>query len=399
MTKKRRTGGGGGGGAEGGMVKVGGLGSRKPRSGKKRSLQTRSKTTWLLMAGGSCLAVFVMFLFYQHLATSSDRDVSTASGKAWTLSDEQLIALSKDTSMRYFKNELLEPLMVVRPVGSENHKKARQHIRTTLESLGWHVETDTFTDSTPLGRKTFHNIIATWDPSARQRVIFAAHYESKLFLKGPHKNFIGAIDSAVPCAILLDLARSLTPLLRTRTRALGTTPQLVFFDGEEAFENWTAKDSIYGARHLASKWAATRVHAGKGRRSPTMLESIECLVLLDLLGAKNPTIHSAFPNTHFLHRRMATMEQRLVSLDLITRQPSSFFNTNYAGRAPAVEDDHIPFVRRGVPVLHLITVPFPREWHTAGDDATILDDDVMLNWILIVRAFAAEYLHLDPTRA
>jgi glutaminyl-peptide cyclotransferase len=32
--------------------------------------------------------------------------------------------------------------------------------------------------------------------------------------------------------------------------------QLVFFDGEEAFRHWTPTDSIYGARHLAAKWAA-----------------------------------------------------------------------------------------------------------------------------------------------
>ena len=31
--------------------------------------------------------------------------------------------------------------------------------------------------------------------------------------------------------------------------------QLVFFDGEEAFKDWTETDSIYGARHLAAKWA------------------------------------------------------------------------------------------------------------------------------------------------
>jgi len=34
--------------------------------------------------------------------------------------------------------------------------------------------------------------------------------------------------------------------------------QLVFFDGEEAFVEWTATDSIYGARHLAEKWSTTQ---------------------------------------------------------------------------------------------------------------------------------------------
>jgi len=29
--------------------------------------------------------------------------------------------------------------------------------------------------------------------------------------------------------------------------------QLLFFDGEEAFVEWTETDSLYGARHLADK--------------------------------------------------------------------------------------------------------------------------------------------------
>ena len=29
--------------------------------------------------------------------------------------------------------------------------------------------------------------------------------------------------------------------------------QFIFFDGEEAFKDWTDTDSLYGARHLASQ--------------------------------------------------------------------------------------------------------------------------------------------------
>lgn len=33
------------------------------------------------------------------------------------------------------------------------------------------------------------------------------------------------------------------------------TLQLIFFDGEEAFKQWTPSDSLYGSTHLASKWS------------------------------------------------------------------------------------------------------------------------------------------------
>jgi glutaminyl-peptide cyclotransferase len=58
---------------------------------------------------------------------------------------------------------------------------------------------------------------------------------------------------------MLDLAEALNPLLDARKDRLedgleddedvsDTTLQLVFFDGEEAFHEWTNTDSIYGAK-------------------------------------------------------------------------------------------------------------------------------------------------------
>lgn len=59
--------------------------------------------------------------------------------------------------------------------------------------------------------------------------------------------------------MILDLAETLDPLLNKRKERLDagleddddisdTTLQLIFFDGEEAFKEWTDTDSIYGAR-------------------------------------------------------------------------------------------------------------------------------------------------------
>jgi glutaminyl-peptide cyclotransferase len=41
------------------------------------------------------------------------------------------------------------------------------------------------------------------------------------------------------------------------------TLQFIFFDGEEAFKQWSATDSIYGARHLAQKWDKLTYSFGK----------------------------------------------------------------------------------------------------------------------------------------
>ena len=81
-----------------------------------------------------------------------------------------------------------------------------QHIRTQMTQLGWHLQNDPFVDSTPFGPKTFTNIIAVQNPSAFRRLTLACHFDSKYFEKF---DFIGATDSAVPCAMIIDVARHL----------------------------------------------------------------------------------------------------------------------------------------------------------------------------------------------
>ena len=48
----------------------------------------------------------------------------------------------------------------------------------------------------------------------------------------------------------------------------------------------------------------------------------------------------------------------------------------------------------GVPILHLISVPFPSVWHKITDDETILDQNSIENLLKILRIFVAQYLHL-----
>lgn len=74
------------------------------------------------------------------------------------------------------------------------------------------MEEDVFQDDTPYGRKTFVNIIATQDPRKPKKMVLAAHYDSKNLTDRNGREFIGATDSAVPCAILLDMATQLNCL-------------------------------------------------------------------------------------------------------------------------------------------------------------------------------------------
>jgi glutaminyl-peptide cyclotransferase len=109
----------------------------------------------------------------------------------------------------------------------------------------------------------------------------------------------------------------------------------------------------------------------------TEIGSIEHLILLDLLGAPNPTIRSYFIDTAWLFDAMVSAERRLHEAGMFTDsgdaqafrsfflpRKGNQFNYGYIG------DDHVPFLRKGVNVLHVIAYPFPSVWHTlrVGDE-------------------------------
>lgn len=92
-----------------------------------------------------------------------------------------------------------------------------QQIKSTLSSLkaGWEVTEDHFQNWTPYGQMPFTNIIATLNPAAKRRLVLSCHYDSKYFPPQWHgREFLGATDSAVPCSMVLEMARALDTELK-----------------------------------------------------------------------------------------------------------------------------------------------------------------------------------------
>ena len=86
-----------------------------------------------------------------------------------------------------------------------------------MKDLDWDVKVDEFESQTPLGERKFTNVIATLDPNADRRLVLACHYDSKLMEPVNGKYFKGATDSAVPCAMMLDIANTLHQKLKKRS--------------------------------------------------------------------------------------------------------------------------------------------------------------------------------------
>lgn len=129
------------------------------------------------------------------------------------------------------------------------------------------------------------------------------------------------------------------------------------------------------------------------------MDQISMFVLLDLLGSANPHVPSYFQTTHWAYQGMAKIEERMRKLGLLESNPSKPFLPDYGKLATQfgpmmVEDDHVPFMRRGAPILHIIPTPFPQVWHTMNDDGEHLDMATVRDWSKIVTVFVMEWLDM-----
>lgn len=151
-------------------------------------------------------------------------------------------------------------------------------------------------------------------------------------------------------------------------------------------------------RALAEAWESTRYEAGSAFATP--LDAISLFVLLDLLGAPEPRVPSYFSETHWAYQNLAKIEGRLRKLGVLETRPKRNFLPE-GGKEPKqfmrgfVQDDHVPFMQRGVDVLHIIPTPFPSVWHTMDDDGAHLDVPTIRDWARIMTAFVAEWMDLE----
>ena len=225
-----------------------------------------------------------------------------------------------------------------RPMGSENHKKLENYINAHLK--GDQVEDDAFTADTVEGKFPVRNIIAKFPGTKDGIIVILGHYDTVYPLR--NAGFIGANDGGSSTAILLEYANQ----LRGKKRD-GYSVWLVWTDGEEAVRKWSDTDSVYGARHLAEEW-----------EKDGTLKKIKALLVMDMIADADLNIDRNTNGAPWL-------------LDLIyAAAQRGGYQSHFYAREGGIEDDHMPFVKRGVPSADVIDLDYGYNnvfWHTPQD--------------------------------
>jgi glutaminyl-peptide cyclotransferase len=223
-----------------------------------------------------------------------------------------------------------------RPAGSPALASTREYIKRQLADIGIQAVEQAFDAETPVGRIHMVNLVARIPGASADRIVFAGHYDTKLFREF---RFVGANDAGSSTAFLIEWGR----VMKARKNPL--TVELLFLDGEEATVEWRGTDHTYGSRHY--------VEVAEREKS---LASLRALILVDMIADRDLTIRRESASTPWLTDAIWTAARRLGRMDA------------FLDSSAEIEDDHLPFLKAGVPAVDIIDGPddYP-PWHTAGD--------------------------------
>jgi Zn-dependent M28 family amino/carboxypeptidase len=222
-----------------------------------------------------------------------------------------------------------------RPSGSPAIEQTRKYLKDQLAAVGLAATEQAWEDQTPIDKVKMVNLVATIPGARTQRIVFAGHYDTKLYREF---RFVGASDGGSSAAFLLELAR----VLKGRKNPL--TIELLFLDGEEArMPDWHGTDNTYGSRHY--------VDLAKRDGSLTTLGA---LVLIDMIGDRDLNI-----------RRDANSTPWLTNI-IWDAAKARNLDDSFIPDSTKVEDDHLPFLAAGVPAVDVIDLDYDA-WHTPKD--------------------------------
>ncbi|MDR0763141.1 MAG: M28 family peptidase [Bacteroidales bacterium] len=281
-----------------------------------------------------------------------------------------------------------------RIAGSRAHKECASYLENVLAKYAHKVILQEFSARRWDGiAMQGVNIIASFNPSAAQRVLLCAHWDSRPYAdndpseKNYHTPIDGANDGASGVGVLLEIARVLA------TCSTQTGIDIVLFDledcGRPRFEI-----SRYGDEKtwcLGSQYWAANPHTQGYRASYG--------ILLDMVGVKNPRFKQEGTSAYYAPDVLDNVWRTASALGY----GSAFV---YEKSTPLI-DDHL-FINRitGIPTIDIISLDdnadngsgsggggnnsgFFKHWHTTQDNMSNIDKtslkitgDVVLNVIL-----------------
>lgn len=240
------------------------------------------------------------------------------------------------------------------PMGSVQQKLVGDGLERILIQNGFKTEKQEFQNNA-FKAKGF-NIIGTRQGESNCSLLFLGHYDTKFFKKF---RFVGANDGGSQTAFLLELSRVISKNKFKKNTFGNCSISIVFLDGEESFlPNWDdgdrlfhVQDHTYGSRNFVGKNIEKKEGRFFYRHRP-----VQVVFVVDMIGHQNQELWITKGSSEFYAERFLTAMQGI----------------KISKNAIVIQDDHTPFLKLGIPVIHIIDWTNLDEWHTEKDTSSII---------------------------
>jgi hypothetical protein len=233
--------------------------------------------------------------------------------------------------------------------GEAGMTKQQELLKKHFEDLGGKVQLQKFKAtqvSRPKQPVEMANLIVSWHPDRKRRVILCSHYDTRPIADqepDPRKwrqPFVSANDGGSGVACLMELAHHMKQL-KTQVGV-----DFVFFDGEEYIWDPDRDDYFFGSEHFGREY----------RRTKPPYRYLGA-VLLDMIAGKDPQ----FPIEQHSQFMAGALVKELWSI-AAELKCGAFQNR----QGPAVRDDHLALNDNGIPAVDIIDFNYPH-WHRLSD--------------------------------
>jgi hypothetical protein len=231
-----------------------------------------------------------------------------------------------------------------RAPGTDGHARGAAYLRSHLEATADRVSAHRFHAISPLDSTSLDltNLVAVFTEDAPKRILFGAHWDTRVRSDEEEDEALrnrpvpGANDGASGVAVLLELATALAE------HPPGVGVDLVLFDGEDQGveadpDSWALGSQAFVRDHPAYRPAFVVVIDMVGRTGTRIPREAHSVL------AAGPLVEAVWA---------AGRDLGLTVLADSLGGP--------------VVDDHIPFLRAGIPAIDLIDLEDP-DWHTTRD--------------------------------
>ncbi len=280
---------------------------------------------------------------------------------------------SAETQTPEFDGEAARELVAMqlapgpRVPGSEAHRATADTLIAILRDLGCSPHTQDASATLPDGTTIpIHNILASLHPEKTRRVLLLAHYDTRPVAdQDPdesrrHTPIPGANDGASGVAVIVQLIKHLSAIPKD---SLPVGVDILLTDAEDSGQTAPEGADMQTVRHYEDSWALGAQHFAAG--TYPFSHAPMFAILLDMVGAPGATFTPEYYSLQSAPRAVELVRRAATACGHASTFPPATAN------APAINDDHLPLIRAGIPSIDIIhTTPdgFPPTWHTVADN-------------------------------